>query len=228
MAEAKREANAPMVYLASKSPRRAAILDELGISYRVLAADADEIVADGPGETVEENAARKLIAGLAIAAPGAVVVAADTVLEVQGRLLGKPTNRTMAREYLQTLSGRLVTAWSAVGIGVAGEANGRLATETAEVQFRSLQAEVIDWYLSTGEPMGRAGAFGIGQIGEVLTASVDGCYSCISGLPKTVLLMALASVAGDRLPQWLRNVPTSLANARVRLRPLPLAPRDTD
>ena len=243
----------PLVYLASGSPRRRAILEELGISYRLLAVDVDEIAAGTASETVEENARRKLRAGLLVARAsgpptretafgniarsclpeektrpkwprhgGAVVVAADTVLEARGRVLGKPADEMMAVQYLQRLSGGTAVAYSAVAVVVVGAGEGCLATETAEVHFKTLSQEIIRWYLSTGEPMGRAGAFGIGQIGEVLTESVDGCYSCVSGLPKTALLAALARVAGERLPEWLRNVPSGLAGARVRVRSLTL------
>jgi len=228
----------PLVYLASGSAQRRAILEELGIPYRLLTVDVQETVAATPRETVEENASRKLLAGLLVARAsrpckqeerarprwprhrGAVVIGADTVLEAQGRLLGKPADETTAVQYLQMLSGGSAIAYSAVAVAVAGAAEGRLATETAEVHFKILPPEVIRWYVSTGEPMGRAGAFGIGRLGEVLTESVDGCYSCVSGLPKAALILALASVAGEQMPESLRNVPASLVGTRVRLRSL--------
>jgi len=211
----------PRVYLASGSARRRAILEELDIPYQPLAVEVDEIVAATGRETVEENASRKLLAGLRGADQGAIVIAADTVLETQGRLLGKPADEAMAVQYLRMLSGGTATACSTVAVAVAGNANGCLATETAEVHFRVLPPEVIQWYVSTGEPMGRAGAFGIGRLGEVLTESVDGCYSCISGLPKTALILALARVADEHLPESLRHVPTILTGTRVQLRALP-------
>ena len=239
MGETKSEMDAgPLVYLASGSPRRRAILEELGISYRLLAVDVNEIVAADARETVEENARRKLLGGLLVARAsrpcvegkkarprwprhrGAIVMAADTVLEAQGRLLGKPADETMAMQYLQMLSGGCAMAYSAVAVAVAGAGEGCLATETAEVHFKTLSQEVVRWYLSTGEPMGRAGAFGIGRLGEVLTESVDGCYSCVSGLPKTALISALAHMAEGQLPEWLRNMPASLLGTRVRLRSL--------
>jgi predicted house-cleaning NTP pyrophosphatase (Maf/HAM1 superfamily) len=110
-----------------------------------------------------------------------------------------------------------------VALAKAGDAIGCLATETAEVHFKLLPPEVIQWYVSTGEPMGRAGAFGIGRLGEVMTESVDGCYSCVSGLPKTALLLALAQVAGEQMPESLRHAPAVLTGTRVRLRSLAVA-----
>jgi septum formation protein len=227
-------AGIPLVYLASGSPRRRAVLEELGIPCQVLIVDVEEVAAATPRETVEENAGRKLLAGLrhcergstcnpgsAIVKAGGfgdatrdhasserqiIVIAADTVLEARGQVLGKPADEAEARQYLQMLSGGCATAYSAVAVAVAGVAEGALATETAEVRFKTLSPEVIDWYLSTGEPMGRAGAFGIGQLGEVLTESVEGGYSCVSGLPKTALLAALASVAGGWMPESLQPV----------------------
>jgi len=210
----------PWVYLASGSPQRRAIMEELGIPYRLLAVDVEEIAAATPRETVEENAGRKLLAGLRSANRGAIVIAADTVLEVQGRLLGKPADEAMAVQYLQMLSGGAATAYSAVAVAVAGAAKGCLATETAEVHFKNLPPEVIQWYVSTGEPMGRAGAFGISRLGEVLTESIDGCHSCVSGLPKTALIAALSRIADAQWPESLRNVPAAIIGTRVQLRSL--------
>jgi len=219
MAETKRKmGKRPVVYLASGSPQRRAILEELGISYQLLTIDTNEIVAATARETVEENAKCKLLEGLRIADRGTVVIGADTVLEAQSRILGKPADETAAIQYLQMLSGGSATACSAVAAAVAGAAEGCLATETAEVHFKILPPDVIRWYLSTGEPMGRAGAFGIGRLGEILTESVDGCYSCVSGLPKTALILALSRVAAEQMPESLRNVPAVLMGTRARLR----------
>ncbi len=210
----------PWVYLASGSPRRKAILEELEIPHELLSVDVEEIVATTPRETVEENASRKLFAGLRSADQGAIVIAADTVLEAQDRLLGKPADEAAAIEYLQMLSGGSAVACSAVAVAVVDSTEGTLATETAEVHFKMLSPEVIQWYLSTGEPVGRAGAFGIGRLGEVLTESVEGCYSCVSGLPKAALITALSRVARPPMPDWLRNVPAAIVGTKVRLRSL--------
>jgi septum formation protein len=214
----------PSVYLASASAQRRTTLEELGIAFQLLKVDVEEIVAATARETVEENARRKLVAGLTIAEKGAVVIAADTVLETQGRLLGKPADEIAATEYLQKFSGGSALACSAVAVAVTGAAQGRLATETAEVHFKVLSPEIIRWYLSTREPMGRAGAFGIGHLGEILTESIDGGYSCVSGLPKTALIAALASVAGEQMPESLRHMPAMLMGTRVQLRSLAIHP----
>ena len=213
----------PYLYLASGSPQRRAIMEELSLAYRLLAVEVEEIVAGTPRETVEENAARKLFAGLRKVDRGAVVLGADTVVEVQGQVLGKPADETAAVRYLETLSGNSAVAYSAVAVAAAGAAEGCLATETAEVRFKVLTPEVIQWYVSTGEPMGRAGAFGISRLGEVLTASIDGCYSCIAGLPKTALLAALARGAGEQASESRRHMPAPLVGTKVKLRALAVA-----
>ncbi len=214
----------PLIYLASASMQRRAILEELGLAFEILKVDVEELVAATARETVEENARRKLVAGLARAEKGALVIAADTVLEAQGRLLGKPADETAALQYLQQFSGSNALACSAVAAAVTGAAQGSLATETAEVHFKVLSPEIIRWYLSTGEPMGRAGAFGIGRLGEILTESIDGGYSCVSGLPKTALVAALASVASEQIPESLRHLPAALMGTRVQLRSLAIHP----
>jgi len=214
----------PSIYLASASVPRRTILEELGLAFGLLKVDVAEIVAVTARETVEENARRKLVAGLALAEKGAIVIAADTVLETQGRLLGKPADEIAATQYLQQLSGGSAIACSAVAVAVTGAAQGSLATETAEVHFKVLSPEIICWYLTTREPMGRAGAFGIGRFGEILTESIDGGYSCVSGLPKTALVAALASVAGEQMPEPLRHMPAALMGTRVQLRSLAIHP----
>jgi septum formation protein len=214
----------PLVLLASQSPRRAATLCELGIPVRPGPVDVDEITGARSATTVQENARRKLLAGLPLAEGEAVAVAADTIIEAGGRLLGKPDNATAAMRSLETLSGGRATAHSAVAVAAIGADAGVLAVETAEVQFRTLPPEVIQWYVATGEPMGRAAAFGIGRLGEILTASVDGGYSCVSGLPKTALLLSLARVADDRLPRWVRTLPTAIDGSNVRPRSITIHP----
>jgi septum formation protein len=204
--------------------------------------NVEEVVAATPRATVEENATRKLVEGVRKVGNGGIVVAADTVLEAGGHILGKPADEAQAVHYLETLSGASATAYSAVAVAEAGAAEGCLATETAEVHFKVLSPDVIRWYLSTGEPMGRAGAFGIGQIGEVLTESVEGGYSCVSGLPKAALLLALARVATDVrketketkgsvlgfkhnccVTEFRGLTPLSLGGTRVQLKALTLA-----
>ena len=186
----------PEIILASESPQRSRILEELGISYRLLAADSDEIVGATPQETVLTNAKRKTATAISSVAHGRVILAADTVLTMQGQIFGKPKNENEARSFLQKFSGKSVEAVSGVAAMRKGDTTGSAAIETAIIEFKTLSKEIIEWYLSTGEPLVRAGAFGISRLGEILVKSVNGSYSCVAGLSKRSTLAVLYQVAG--------------------------------
>ena len=179
------------VILASGSPQRKAILEELGIRYSAVAMDVEEAVLDSPAETVMENAKRKLLAALAFAAKGQAVIAADTVVWADGHVLGKPVTPQKAEEYLSILSGREIQAYSGLAVALNGGACGWCCSECATVCMRKLSDDEIKWYISTGEPLTRAGAIGISHYGEAFTTGIKGSYSCIAGLPKDGLLAIL-------------------------------------
>ena len=181
--------------MASESPQRSQILEELGISYRLLAADTDEIVGETPQETVLTNAKRKVAATISSIDHGTVILAADTVLTMQGQIFGKPRNENEARNFLQKFSGKTVDAVSGVVAIRKGDTTGFAAIETAIIEFKILSEETIEWYIGTGEPLTRAGAFGISRLGELLVKSVEGSYSCVAGLSKRSTLAVLYQVA---------------------------------
>ena len=185
----------PEIILASESPQRSQILEELGISYRLLAADTDEIVGETPQETVLTNAKRKVAATISSIDHGTVILAADTVLTMQGQIFGKPRNENEARNFLQKFSGKTVDAVSGVVAIRKGDTTGFAAIETAIIEFKILSEETIEWYIGTGEPLTRAGAFGISRLGELLVKSVEGSYSCVAGLSKRSTLAVLYQVA---------------------------------
>lgn len=184
----------PAIILASESPQRKAILDELGIRFQSLPMNVDEVTLETPEATVRENAKLKAVAALSLAADGSIVIAADTVVFSRGRILGKPKDRAIAREYLLILSGQRVHASSAVAVVRKGDHDGILAQESAVAVIRSLSESEIAWYVDTEEPFSRAGAFGISRYGEIFVDRIEGAHSCIAGLPKTALLMALAAL----------------------------------
>jgi septum formation protein len=185
----------PVIILASESPQRKAILDELGIQFRAMPMDVDEVTLDTPEATVLENAKLKAVTALSLVEDGSIVIAADTVLFSQGRILGKPKDKRTAREYLLMLSGQSVRAYSAVAVMRKGYGEGVLAQESAEAHIKSLSESEIAWYVETEEPLSRAGAFGIGRYGEIFVERIEGAHSCIAGLPKTALLAALAALS---------------------------------
>jgi len=143
----------PGLVLASASPRRRDLLSQLGLSFAVVAPDVDE--TPRPGERAVELV-RRLAVDKAAAVDGDPVLAADTTVEVDGEILGKPTDAADARRMLRRLSGRS----HKVHTGVAVRSGGRLETEVATtiVTFVALTPPVLEWYVGTGEPFDKAGA----------------------------------------------------------------------
>jgi septum formation protein len=170
----------PLV-LASASPQRRAILEQLGIQFEVVVADVDELTEGEPGAVVVENALRK-----ARAVDGELVLAADTEVALDGRVYGKPADEGEARRFLEELSGRTHD----VHTGVAVVENGDEVSTTAvtSVTFRTLDPLTIDWYLASGEWRGRAGAYAIQGKGAALVECIEGDYLNVVGLPVATLL----------------------------------------
>jgi septum formation protein len=169
----------PRVILASASPRRRELLSLIGIEHEVRPANIDESYLDG--ETPREHAER-LARGKASAIdePNAVTIGSDTIVVVDGDVLGKPRDRVHAAEMLRRLSGRS----HVVMTGVAVRWQGRLVSglEEVGVTFRVLSDEEIERYIQTGEPMDKAGAYGIQGFGATIVDRVDGDYFAVMGL----------------------------------------------
>jgi septum formation protein len=170
--------------LASASPRRAELLTRAGIDYEVAATTVDETPFDGedPIKYVLRLAREKATACAATSnARGAAVLAADTAVVAGGELLGKPVNAADARRMLEALSGRI----HAVHTGVVLLAHGQAVPEvaTSRVRFVELSAAEISWYIRTGEPEGKAGAYAIQGLGSRYVDWIEGSWSNIVGLP---------------------------------------------
>ena len=168
--------------LASKSPRRAKILADLGWTFTVEPTEADEVsIPHAPRRTVLVNAARKLKACRALH-PDAVIVAADTIVWFDGRIYGKPRDLDEARKFLRELSGQTHSVFTGVASCRPGEL---LQTEVVEsrVTFRRLSDELIDRYVETVRPTDRAGAYDIDESGDLIVESYTGSYENIMGLP---------------------------------------------
>jgi septum formation protein len=180
----------PLV-LASASPRRAEILETLGIPAEVHPALVDETVL--PGEDPEEHAerlARAKAAAVAGLSPGRWVLAGDTVVVVDDHILGKPRDEGHAVEMLLILQGRSHRVVSALALVAPG---GRVfsGVQSTEVRFRAFDEAFAQAYAATGEPMDKAGAYGIQGLGSVLVEGVDGDYSGVVGLPVPLLVQLL-------------------------------------
>jgi len=183
--------------LASASPRRRAFLESLGLRFEVLGAQVDESPRERepPPEYVARIASEKARA-VASARPRALVLAADTTVVLDGVPLGKPADAADARRMLGALSGREHVVLTAVVL--AGAAAGRRVVSTA-VRFRELTAAEIAWYVATGEPLDKAGAYALQGIGGFLVREIQGSHSNVVGLPLGETLELLAG-AGYKLP----------------------------
>jgi len=181
--------------LASSSPRRRQLLELLGLKFEVRSANIDESIQGGetPSAYVERVAMLKAVR-VATQMPQALILGADTSVVVDGRILGKPQSPADARRMLTLLSGRSHAVLT--GIALAGTDQSSRIVES-QIDFRVLSRGEIDWYIRTGEPMDKAGAYGAQGIGSFLIQSVHGSYSNVVGLPlaETLLLLNRAGVS---------------------------------
>ncbi|MDQ3998144.1 MAG: Maf family protein [Gemmatimonadota bacterium] len=180
----------PRVVLASSSPRRRELLTLVGIVHDVVPADIDETYFRGetPGGHAE-RLAREKAAVVAVTAPDAVTIGADTVVVVDGDVLGKPHDSAHAAAMLRRLSGRshrVITAVAAIWRGEMAS-----AVEEVGVTFRPLTEREIASYIATGEPMDKAGAYGIQGYGATIVSRVDGDYFAVMGLALNRLVRLL-------------------------------------
>jgi septum formation protein len=165
-----------LLTLASRSPQRKAILEQLGIEFRVEPADVEELTEGDPRDVVVENATRK-----ARAVEGELVLGADTEVFLDGRIFGKAATEEEARAFLRGLSGRVHEVWG--GIALIEEGSERTARAVTKVAFADLSDELLAWYLATGEWRDRAGAYAIQGRGSALIERVEGDFWNVVGLP---------------------------------------------
>jgi septum formation protein len=178
------------VILASQSPRRRELLTLVGITHEVRPADIDEAYL--PGEVPSEHAerlARGKCAVIAEREPDALVIGSDTIVVVDGEVLGKPKDEGDAAHMLRRLSGRSHIVVTAVAVAWRGEI--RSAVEEVNVTFHSLSDDDITAYIATREPMDKAGAYGIQGFGATIVERVDGDYFAVMGLPLQLLVRVL-------------------------------------
>jgi septum formation protein len=171
--------------LASRSPQRRAILEQLGIPYVARPVDVVEEDAGPPEAVAAENALRKAVA--AGAQEGEIVLGVDTLVATELAIWGKPPNAAAAAETLRHLAGRTHVVISGVVLLRAG-GDVQAATASTRVTFRPLDDELIDWYVSAGEWEGRAGGYAIQGRGAVLVERIDGDYLNVVGLPLATLV----------------------------------------
>ena len=195
--------------LASGSPQRRAILEQLGVSFTVVVPEVEELTAGTPEQVAIENAQRKASAiatgqrasgktessgplGPPASNDGEAVLGVDTLVALDGRLYGKPADRGEAAATLRALAGRSHRVVSGVCVIEGGRE--RIAAAVTEVRFRQLDDAALAWYLETSEWRGRAGGYAIQGRGAALVDSIDGDYLNVVGLPVATLLGLLPSL----------------------------------
>lgn len=190
-----------MFYLASASPRRRELLTQIGVQFELAPVDIDETPKPGEGAQsyVERLAREKAVTSLAaIRADGdnndasrAVVLGSDTSVIINNEILTKPEDATDAKRMLQRLSGNSHQVFTAVA--VVSQQKQSIISVTTDVCFRPLSDDEIDAYIATGEPMDKAGSYGIQGKGAILVDKISGSYSNVVGLPLTETAALLKS-----------------------------------
>ena len=177
--------------LASASPRRKEILENAGFTFEIIVSDADENITDSltPSETVEELAKRKALA-VWDKNKDAVVFGCDTVVAIDGKILGKPKDDDEAFSMIKMLSGRAHTV--STGVCICAENKISVFSNTTEVEFYELSDETIRSYIATGEGRDKAGSYGIQGYGCVLIKEIKGDYFSVMGLPVSQSARVLA------------------------------------
>ena len=187
------------IILASGSPRRKELLAQIGLTYRILVPDVDEhtdVPAD-PGALVEVLSRRKAEAVHTLEGDSPIIIAADTVVALDGDILGKPADEEDAFRMLSALSGREHHVYTGFTVLQGGKAI--TGHEVTAVTFRPLRPDEIRSYIATKEPMDKAGAYGIQGFGAVLVSGLHGDYFNVMGLPVYRLALALADFGVDTL-----------------------------
>lgn len=171
-----------MIILASNSPRRRELLTMAGIEYTCIPSDAEEIIPEGlPVQKVPEHLSRLKAEAVFASHPEDTVIGSDTIVFIDGMILGKPADKDGAFEMLRRLSGRTHTVYT--GVTIMSPRGTDSFTSATDVEFFPLTDDEIRDYIATGEPMDKAGAYGIQGYGCVLVKKIDGDYFTVMGLP---------------------------------------------
>ncbi len=190
--------------LASGSPRRREMLQRLGLTFTTRPMDLDE--TPHPGEEACPYVLRLGEAkARAAARPGELVLAADTTVAVDGDILGKPESPAEAREMLSRLAGRQHEVYTGVGLCAPDQQLCISAVEKTVVSFARMSAEEIAWYVDSGEPMDKAGAYGIQGLSSLFITGIEGDYNNVVGLPLAATYRLMRRAGWDLLAFRAKN-----------------------
>lgn len=189
----------PIIILASNSPRRRELLSQIGLSFITDPSDVDEQVQAGePPESYAVRVALDKARAAAVRAGKGIIIAADTIVVLGDTLLGKPADRLDAERMLSLLSGRMHVVITGLAIIDAAEGKTVTGTSLTRVWFRDLSQDDITSYVKSGEPLDKAGAYGIQGKGALFVRKIEGCYFNVVGLPLSLLGELLRNI-GIRL-----------------------------
>ncbi len=182
------------IILASGSPRRREIMTELKIPFRVVVSDAEEHIEENcpPYLAVEQLSLLKAADVAKSQSKNALVIGADTVVVLDGEILTKPADAADAERMLRALSGREHSVLTGISVVRCRDGKAVSVCEETKVRFRALSDEEIKLYVATGEPLDKAGAYGIQGFGSLFTEKIDGDYFNVVGLPVCRLAKLLA------------------------------------
>ncbi|MGH7474791.1 MAG: Maf family protein [Longimicrobiales bacterium] len=191
------DAAAPPVILASASPRRSELLRMLGVAFEVMPASVDETIVSGESPTVmAERLAREKVEWVAARRPEALVIGSDTVVLVEDGVLGKPADARQAIEMLMLLQGREHRVAS--GVAVAAPGGGiEQSLEVVRVRMRPFGKAIAEAYVRTGEPLDKAGAYGIQGYGATLVDYIEGDFFAVMGLPIARMISLLRALGWE-------------------------------
>jgi septum formation protein len=192
--------------LASASPRRLELLRGIGADPEVRPADIDETPL--PGESAAVYVGRLAATkAMAVGRAGEVVIAADTTVSLDGRIIGKPADRSGALDILRRLSGRTHIVYT--GVAVLAGAGIAATTVASEVTFIQASEDLLGWYADTAEPYDKAGAYGLQGAGSLLVAEVRGSVTNVIGLPLAELHELVSGLTAPQAPQGPRSGPAA-------------------
>ncbi len=184
------------IVLASTSPRRQELLEQIGVQFATAAIDIDESIVEGetPLDYVVRLAREKALAAVSHFPQQTVIVAADTTVTIDGHILGKPANRDDAFTMWDLLSGRTHQVMTGVAVAYLGQV--QTVIVQTDVEFLSLTHEQMQNYWDSGEPIGKAGGYAIQGLGALFVPRIQGSYSNVVGLPlvETVALITAVTI----------------------------------
>ena len=185
------------IYLASKSPRRRKLLKQINLKFKSFSVDINEVIRnkEKPHHNVQRLASEKMDKAKEFVDEG-IIITADTIVVLEGKIIGKPKNKADAKKMLKKLSGKVHTVYTGYSIFNTQKRNSITDYEKTLVEFRKLTDHEIDEYIKTGSPMDKAGAYGIqDDFGAVFIKKITGCYYNVVGLPLTKVYQSLMKIS---------------------------------